>query len=226
MKKAKAGSSAEGTSPDPAPPPSADTFHEETGETDKPIPTAAQIAAAAQDIMIKQSAAGSASARVGAAFNWWEKECGVDREMVREAIKHLNGNMTPSQFAKFQAEKTRYLIAVGLLPVADAAWAMAVKQADLGIEAVAAGGDVGENLRFTRAKAQGERAGLKNRPLIANPWQASPGSPEFVGWRDGHGEGQALRKELHPDKANVTQADDSRERVEPDDPIGATAGSA
>lgn len=206
---------------------SSDEFHEETpgaGDNGKPIATAAQIAAAATDIMKKQSAVAAAASFVGAAFKTWEK-VGVTKERIREVIAMMNKELSPEEVVAQHAERTRFMMAVGLLPVADDAWTEAVQQADLGLDAVAATGEVADELRHQRAYRHGFAAGKKNKPLISNPYSANPGSIEFVGWRDGHGDGLKLRNELNPEKASTTHADDSRARVEPDG-IGETAGTA
>lgn len=202
-------------------------FHEETpgaGDNGKPVATAAQIAAAATDIMKKQSAVAAAASYVGAAFKTWEK-IGVTKERIREVIAMMNKDLSQEEARAQHAERTRFMMAVGLLPVADDAWTEAVRQADLGLDPIAATGEVAEELRYQCAKKQGHAAGKKNKPLLSNRYAAKPGSIEFVGWRDGHGEGLKLRNELNPEKASTMHADDSRQRVEPDD-IGEAVGTA
>ncbi len=67
---------------------------------------------------------------------------------------------------------------------------------------------VSDRLRTARAFGDGYNTGKAGGKIEACPFNHMPGSVEFVAWRDGHGDGMADRLALHPERANVTAAND------------------
>lgn len=161
----------------------------------------ALIAKALTDMLDFDTQIASLAGRKGAAINRYEKQ-GVDRELLA-ALNKL-GRKKQDEALAYIMGITQYAIAAEVIPPpADDRWTMSVRQVDLFVPAA---GDAADELRMARARKQGWQAGKKGHALESNPYSSKPGSPEFVGWRDGHGDGIALRTELKPGSENVQQA--------------------
>jgi ribosome modulation factor len=161
----------------------------------------ALIAKALTDMLDFDTRIASLAGLKGAAINRYEQQ-GVDRELLAATVKL--GRKDLDKAMAFIMGLTQYAVAGELIPPrADDRWTMSVQQAEMFTPAT---GDVADELRMARARKQGWQAGKKGHALESNPYSSKPGSPEFVGWRDGHGDGIALRSELKPGSENVQQA--------------------
>lgn len=137
----------------------------------------------------------------GAAINRYEEQ-GVDRELLA-ALNRL-GRKKQDEAMAYITGLTQYAVAAEVIPPqADDRWTMSVKQAEMFVPAT---GEVADELRMARSRKEGWQAGKKGHALESNPYANKPGSPEFVGWRDGHGDGIKLRAQIKPGSENVTQA--------------------
>lgn len=164
----------------------------------------ALIAKALTDMLDFDTRIASLAGLKGAAINRYEQR-GVDRELLAATVKL--GRKDLDKAMAFIMGLTQYAVAGELIPPrADDRWTMSVQQAEMFTPAT---GDVADELRMARARKQGWQAGKKGHALESNPYSSKPGSPEFVGWRDGHGDGTALRTELKPGSENVQQASDT-----------------
>lgn len=176
-------------------------FTDTSAEPPKTNVPPALIAKALKDMLDFDTEIASLAGLKGAAIKRYEEQ-GVDRELLA-ALNRL-GRKKQDEAMAYITGLTQYAVAAEVLPPrADDRWTMSVQQADM---FVPASGDVADELRMARAKRQGWQAGKKGHALESNPYSASPGSPEFVGWRDGHGEGTKLRAQIKPGSENVTQA--------------------
>lgn len=158
------------------------------------------IAAALIEMLDFDTQIASLAGRKGAAINRYEQQ-GVDRELLA-ALNKL-GRKKQDEAISYITGLTQYAVAAEVIPPqADDRWTMSVQQAEMFSPAT---GDIADELRMAKARREGWTAGKKGHLLESNPYSAKPGSPEFVGWRDGHGEGFALRKDLKPGSENVTK---------------------
>ncbi len=162
------------------------------------IPSANIIAAALAEITALDVQMASIAGRKGAAINRYETQ-GVDRKVLRGLATLARGN--PEEAAAYIQSLTKYAVAAEVISIADPAWSASVKQAEM---FMTADGETAENLRRVRAHKQGFAAGKKGHHIQSSPYQNKVGSPEFVGWRDGHvrgdgsaGDDQARRRERH-----------------------------
>jgi hypothetical protein len=182
----------------------------EPGIGDNDGATPADIAEAAAEIIELRSARGSASAILAGAYVRWEKK-GVDRDALKYAIDlKTEGALA----AKIQRKRTRYAIAIGAIHIADDAWTMAAKQGEM--DELVARGDVADRVRYNLARQQGQSAGRRNTPITSNPYRSQPGSPEYIGFLDGHDEGLSQLAKINPDAVKREHAPEDRERDEAD----------
>lgn len=181
----------------------------ETGATAIPNVTPALIAEAVAQYVVDRSTIARAAARCAANLARYEAQ-GVEPEWVKETAKEMK--FTAQEAAARNGMRTKYLLGAGIISLADAEWTAKVKQSDMEL---APKGDAAEKVRYAGAKAHGYRAGRKGHSLDSNPYSHQPGSPEFIGWRDGLQEGLDDRKDLKPGSENVVQASTQRKRREP-----------
>lgn len=196
----------------PGRPKNASSAEEPAGAGDnsrKAIPSANIIAAALAEITALDVQMASIAGKKGAAINRYETQ-GVDRKVLRGLATLARGN--PEEAASYIQSLTKYAVAAEVISIADPAWAASAKQAEL---FMTADGETADNLRRVRAHKQGFAAGKKGHHIQSSPYQAKPGSAEFVGWRDGHVEGMEVRAMIKPGAENVTEASTSKTRREP-----------
>lgn len=178
-----------------------ESFNDQGADPPRTNVPPALIAKALTDMLAFDTEMASVAGRKGAAITRYEVQ-GLNREWLA-ALNKL-GRKNPEEAIAFITGLTQYAVAAEVLPPrADDRWTMSVQQADM---FVPASGEVADELRMARARKQGWQAGKKGHALESNPYSSKPGSPEFVGWRDGHGDGTALRSELKPGSENVQQA--------------------
>ena len=169
-----------------------------TAEDQKSNVPAALIAEALTELMNYDTQMASIAGRKGAAISRYEAQ-GVDRELLAGLNKLARKD--PDEALAYIHGLTQYATAAEVIPPpADDTWTMSVKQADL--DFTAASGEVAERLRMARAQKQGFSAGKRGFNTASNPYQSNPGSPEFVGWLEGHAEGWKLKK-TKPTAENV-----------------------
>jgi ribosome modulation factor/uncharacterized protein (UPF0335 family) len=168
---------------------------------EKPVPTPAIIASALTEITDIETEMAALSGKKGGIFNRYEKQ-GVDRKILRALVRLANLGSADEAAAYIQS-LTQYAVATEVIRIADPAWTAGVQQAEM---FGAADGDAAEELRRARAHKQGFIAGKKGHDIQSSPYQSKPGSIEFVGWRDGHVEGLAVRSILKPGSENVREA--------------------
>lgn len=195
MARPKKGATSNGSAP-------SETFNDQGADRPKTdnVPPAL-IAKALTDMLDFDTQIASLAGRKGAAINRYEQQ-GVDRKLLAATVRL--GRESPDKAMAFIMGLTQYAVAGEIIPPrADDRWTMSVQQAEMFTPAT---GDVADELRMARARKQGWQAGKKGHALESNPYSSRPGSPEFVGWRDGHGDGTALRTELKPGSENVQQA--------------------
>lgn len=186
-----------------APPPENQQFNDQGTPPPKTNVPPSVIAQALTEMLEFDRQMASIAGLKGAAINRYEAQ-GIDRELLAGLNKLARKE--PDQAIAYITGLTQYATAAEVIPPpADDKWVTSVKQAELFQPAT---GEIAENLRMARAKRQGIQAGKKGHLLDSNPYRAKPGSPEFVGWRDGHGEGLELRKQIKPGSENVQQAPD------------------
>ena len=191
----------------------------------KQTPSPNIIAVALAEITALDVQMASIAGRKGAAINRYEVQ-GVDRKVLRGLATLARGN--PEEAAAYIQSLTKYAVAAQVVSVADPAWSASVKQAEM---FMTADGETAENLRRVRAHKQGFAAGKKGHHIQSSPYQNKVGSPEFVGWRDGHVEGMEVRAMIKPGAENITEAPNSKTRREPpkrgsSGPNGAAADEA
>jgi ribosome modulation factor len=160
--------------------------------------TPALIAEATAQYVEDRAMIARATARCGANLKRFEAQ-GIDSEWIKENAKELK--YTQDEAAQRAATRLRYKIAVGIIKIADAQWASNITQA--GFEFTAAAGEADEKMRAARASTEGYRAGKNGHSLDSSPYNGSPGSVEFVSWRDGHGKGMADRALMKPGSEKV-----------------------
>ena len=177
----------------------------------KPVATANVIAQALAEVTSISVEIASLSGRKVAAIKRWEDQ-GVDRELLA-ALAKLSAK-DPAGASAYIAGLTKYAAAADIIVVASHEWTTSVQQAEL----FAADGDAADELKRARAHKQGFQAGKKGHDIQSSPYQSQPGSIEFVGWRDGHGEGKALRTVLKPGSENIKEASTSKVRRDPPKP--------
>lgn len=171
-------------------------FHEEVpGATEEQAVTAAMIADACREVMEQQSEVAGHMAVLNSIYNRWEAQ-GVDKKTIKSTVADMR--KTVEQVAQETKLRVQYGVAAGTIRLADAEWTKSVWQAHFPL--MPAAGEVSDNLRGTRAKLQGISAGKKGHAVDSNPYKASPGSPEYVGWNNGLEEGLVYRKMLKPDE--------------------------
>ncbi|MEJ0017510.1 MAG: hypothetical protein WDN25_13285 [Acetobacteraceae bacterium] len=188
---------------------------------DNKVATPALIAEAVAQYGEDRALVARATARCGANLSRFEAQ-GVDPEFIKSTWREMN--RTAAEISDRHAKRTEYLVAAGAIQMADANWAAKAKQS--GMEFGAAAGDVADRVASTRAKQQGYKAGRKGHSLESNPYKARPGSPEFVGWRDGLQDGLDDRKALKPGAEHTTHASTDRKRREPRAPAAEEKGAA
>lgn len=169
-------------------------FNEQTSDNVVITITPAMIAQSAREIVRQRSVVGTEAAILAGIYKRWEAQ-GINKDRIKEAIDDLA--LSPAEVEAKQRDRIRYAIATGKLKVADDEWTGKVQQAHM--DFLPAAGEESERLRAEAARQQGLKAGRRGFALDANPYRGQPGSPEFVGWRDGHGEGTKLRRQLKPD---------------------------
>lgn len=162
----------------------------------------ALVAKALKDMLDFDTRIASLAGLKGASIKRFEEQ-GLDREWLAALVK-LARKGTQAEAMDYIMGLTQYAVASEVIPPrADDRWTMSVQQADM---FVPASGDIADELRMARARRQGWQAGKKGHALESNPYTANPGSPEFVGWRDGQGEGAILRAQIKPGSENIAQA--------------------
>lgn len=179
---------------------SGEAFNDQGAAPPKTNVSPAIIAQALAEMLGFDTRMASLAGLKGAAINRYEAQ-GVDRELLA-ALNKL-GRKDPDEARAYIEGLTEYAVAAEVIRVADAEWTKSVRQSDM---FTAAGGEAADELRRARAHKQGFQAGKQGHLLEGNPYGSKPGSPEFVGWRDGHGEGIGLRKIIKPGTENVTKA--------------------
>jgi hypothetical protein len=168
------------------------------------------IAEALATMLDFDSQIASLAGRKGAAIARYCEQ-GIDRELL-SALNKI-GRKDADEARAYIEGLTRYAIAAEVVPpLADDRWTLNVRQAAM--DWAPASGEASEGLREQRARRFGFTAGKRGHSFSSNPYSASPGSVEFVAWRDGHEEGYPIWQSKHPGEA---EASDERERVEPDD---------
>lgn len=177
-------------------PPKSATFTDTSIPEPKPNVNPALIAKALTEMLDFDTRMASIAGMKGASIRRYEVQ-GVDRELLAALNKLARKDKNEAQ--AYLSGLARYAVAADVVRLADADWARSVKQSDMFAPAY---GEDAENLRFARAKKQGFFAGKKGHALESNPY-SKVGSPEFSGWRDGHGGGLELRKAIKPGSENV-----------------------
>ena len=175
---------------------------------DNKVATPALIAEAVAQYLEDRAVIARAAAHCGANLARYEAQ-GVDPAIVKLTAAAMK--LSQKEAAERHLRQTEYLVAAGAVLPDDLDWseeqgAFAFKPA---------GGEVADKVAEQRAKAQGYKAGRKGHSLESNPYQHRPGSPEFVGWRDGLTEGLEDRKARKPDADHTVHASTARERREP-----------
>lgn len=162
----------------------------------------ALIAKALTDMLGFDTQMASIAGLKGASINRYEEQ-GIDREILAGLVRLSRKGKQDEAMAYIMA-LTQYAVAAEVIPPrADDRWTMSVQQSDM---FVPVSGRDADELRMAKARRQGWQSGRKGHALESNPYRANPGSPEFVGWRDGYGEGTKLRAQIKPGSENVTQA--------------------
>jgi len=160
--------------------------------------TPALIAEATAQYIEDRGIIARATARCGANLKRFEAQ-GIDAEWIKENAKFMK--FTQAEAAQRSATSLRYKVAAGIIRLADVTWATEATQA--GFEFAPAAGEADEKVRAARAAAEGYKAGCRGHSLDSSPYNGTPGSVEFVSWRDGHGEGMEIRKLTKPGSENI-----------------------
>jgi hypothetical protein len=173
-------------------------FHEQIPDAkEEQLVTPAMIADACREVMEQRSEIAGHMAVLNSIYNRWMAQ-GIDKKAIKATVADMLAQKTVEQVAEETRLRVEYGVAAGTIRLADAEWTKSVWQAHF--QLMPAAGEVSDNLRGTRAKIQGISAGRKGHAIDSNPYRAIPGSPEFVGWRNGLEEGLVYRKMLKPDE--------------------------
>lgn len=183
------------------------------GRPKKPKPdmsnvTPALMAEALATYMADRADIARLTARCGANLARYEAQ-GVDPGLVKATA--ALARYTQAEVAERKKREALFAVAVGVVRAEDLDWS-----GDQGAFAFAtATGDAADRLAGQRALDQGYKAGKKGYSLDSNPYNDRPGSPEFVGWRDGWQDGHEDRLLRNPDADRTTHASARRSRKEP-----------
>lgn len=136
--------------------------------------------------------------RMAAMFARYEKDGGVDKKAVKHAYSLASKD--PAEATRQHARNSEYVAILGIITVeangqsgVSEAFAPRVAKPSTAAQA---------QLNAARAHADGYNTGLAGGEI--GNCQHSPGSEEFVSWRDGWSDGNADRLARNPEKAGET----------------------
>lgn len=175
-----------------------------------------KCAAEYEDLMGKRA---RLDALIGAMFNRYEKEEGVKRGAVKKAYRRRN--MDADEVRAEIEDELFYSRVLGQIEWdkgGQGSFAAAIASPAPKISA-----DAQARLARARAHADGYNSGKRGAKVSDTPSQFTPGSEEFVAWRDGWQDGAADREAKKPSDAKVVEATPRKGRKKGADGAAATA---